>query len=247
MSASPDDTKRSPAGGPAWRVLTWNVRGSHRPDLGDLADVVRRYAPDVVALQEVWRGQAGRLAGALGWHHVWARKHHPWSPLVWWRTEGLAILSPSPLASPVHRTISTGVSTWTYGHRIVLAATVQRGPGDELRVYDTHLASDRDADARIVQARRVADLVATEGAPHRVVAGDLNDEGEPEVVRELHRVGLRDVDGGSTNPAIAPRQRLDHVVIPAGAVVVEQHEPAGGEEWAELSDHLPVLVAFRLP
>ena len=106
---------------------------------------------------------------------------------------------------------------------------------------------DRDADARIVQARRVADLVATEGESHRVVAGDLNDEGEPEVVRELHRVGLRDVDGGSTNPAIAPRQRLDHVVIPAGAVVVEQHEPAGGEEWAELSDHLPVLVAFRLP
>jgi endonuclease/exonuclease/phosphatase family metal-dependent hydrolase len=146
----------------------------------------------------------------------------------------------------VHRSISPGASTWTYRHRIVLAATIRRGEHDDLRVYDTHLASDRDADERIVQARRVADLVAAEGAPRRVVAGDLNDEGEPEVVRELHRVALRDVDGGPTNPAIAPRQRLDHVVVPDGAVVLDRHEPEGGDHWAELSDHLPVLVAFRL-
>lgn len=247
MATSPDSAPISEGARPTWRVLTWNVRGSQRPSVGDLADVVRRYAPDVVAVQEIWRSQARELAHVLGWHHVWARKHHPYSPLVWWRTEGLAILSPHALSAPTHRTISTGASTWTYRHRIVLAATAARGDAEQLRVYDTHLASDRAADERIAQVRRVADLVAAEGATWRVVAGDLNDEGEPEVVRELHRVGLRDVEGGSTNPAIAPRQRLDHVVVPAGSVVVEQHEPDGGEEWAELSDHVPVLVSFRLP
>lgn len=228
-----------------WRVVTWNVRGSHRPDLDDVADVVRRLAPDVLAIQEIWRSQARDLAGRLGWEHAWARKHHPYTPLVWWRSEGLAILSPGPLRGVVRRSISPGVSTWTYRHRVVLAATVSRAGGTVLRVYDTHLASGPAADERIAQARRVADLVAAESPALAIVAGDLNDAGEPEVVRELHRVGLRDVDGGPTNPAIAPRQRLDHVVVPAGATVTEQYEPPGGDEWAELSDHVPVLVAFR--
>ena len=247
MTSSPDGDRATGTGTTAWRIVSWNLRGSHRPDLAEIAEVVRGYAPDVLAVQEIWRGQARELASRLGWQHVWARKHHPWSPLVWWRTEGLAILSPFPLGTPVHRSISSGVSTWTYRHRIVLAATVRRGASEELRLYDTHLASDDATDQRIVQLRRVADLVDAEGARWSVVAGDLNDEGEPEVVRELHRVGLRDVDGGATNPAIAPRQRLDHVVVPEGAVVVDQHEPDGGEHWAELSDHVPVLVAFHLP
>lgn len=227
-----------------WRVVTWNVRGSHRPDLADLADVIRRLDPDVVAIQEIWRSQARDLATRLGWHQVWARKHHPYTPLVWWRSEGLAILATRPLRDVVRRSISPGVSTWTYRHRVVLAATVTSASGSALRVYDTHLASGPATDDRIAQARRVADLVAAEAPPLAIVAGDLNDAGEPEVVRELHRVGLRDVAGGSTNPAIAPRQRLDHVVVPADATVTEQYEPPGGEEWAELSDHVPVLVAF---
>lgn len=228
-----------------WRILTWNLRGSASPDLEVVADVIRSYSPDAVAVQEIRRWQASSLAGRLGWQHAWARKHHPFTPLAPWLTEGLAIMSPHPLADVVHRSIAPGMSTWSYRHRIVLAATVRRGT-DSIRLYDTHLASGgAAADERIAQARRVAALVNGERPRTAVVAGDLNDADELEVIRELHAAGLRDPGGGPTNPSIAPRQRLDHVLVPDQARVTELDQPDGGDWWWALSDHVPVLVAFE--
>lgn len=229
---------------PGWRVLTWNLRGSHRPDLGAVAEVVREHAPDVVAVQEIRRAQAAQLSSSLGWQVRWARKHHPYTPLVWWLAEGLAILTPHALSQVVRRTISPGVSTWTYRHRIVLAATVTRG-GESLRVYDTHLAAHHRPDERIEQAARVAGFVRDDDAALRVVAGDLNAPGEVEVIREFHTVGLRDPGGGPTNPAIAPRSRLDYVLVPESSRVTHQWESPGGEWWWAISDHVPVVVEFE--
>jgi endonuclease/exonuclease/phosphatase family metal-dependent hydrolase len=227
-----------------WRVLTWNLRGSHHPNLEVVAEVIEGYSPDAVSLQEVQRRQARRLAKRLGWQHRWVRKHHPYSPLVWWRTEGIAVLSPWPLSHVVRTTISHGASTWTYRHRVLLATTVTR-PDAAIRVYDTHLSSS-GSDERIVQARRVAEHVAQDAAPVPVVAGDLNTHPADlvEIVREFRASGLCDVGGDSTNPAIVPLQRLDMVLLPAHAVVVDQHTPDVGEQWSDISDHLPVHVEF---
>jgi len=227
-----------------WRVLTWNLHGSADPNLVLVADVIVGYAPDAVALQEVRRSQARSLAKRLGWHHVWARKHHPYSPFVWWRTEGLAIVSPVPLSHVLRTSITPGVSTWTYRHRILLAATITRGH-DAIRLYDTHLASD-SPDDRIAQARRVADQVGADDAAAPVVAGDLNAPGEVEVIREFATVGLRDPGGEHTNPSISPSQRLDFVLIARTARVVDEHTPHGAQSWHELSDHLPVMLEFEL-
>jgi endonuclease/exonuclease/phosphatase family metal-dependent hydrolase len=48
------------------------------------------------------------------------------------------------------------------------------------------------------------------------------------------------------NPAAAPTHVLDHVFLMADANNVATTVPAGGAEWAELSDHLPVTVRFDL-
>ncbi len=225
-----------------WRVLTWNLHGSADPNCTLVAEVIAGYAPDVVALQEVRRAQARALAKRLGWHRAWARKHHPYSPLVWWRTEGIAVLSSHPLSHIVRTSISPRVSTWTYRHRVLLAATVTRG-GEALRLYDTHLSSD-NADERISQARLVAEQVESDGAGLAVVAGDLNAPGEVEVIREFVRVGLLDAGGDDTNPSILPSQRLDYVLVPNTAALISEQVPAGGQSWHELSDHLPVVVEF---
>ena len=74
-----------------WRVMTWNLHGSARPDLTLIAQAVGRATPDVVALQEVRRSQAMGLAARLGWEHEWVFKHNGYWPL-WWRAEGLAIM-----------------------------------------------------------------------------------------------------------------------------------------------------------
>ncbi len=227
-----------------WRALSWNIRGAEHPNLELIAEVIEGYAPHVVALQEIQRRQARKLGQRLGWHHRWTRKHYPLTPLVWWRAEGLAILSAEPMTHVVHTTISPGISTWIFRHRVLLAATITRDHA-ALRLYATHLASD-DTDARIAQARRIVEFVIQDAAPVAIVAGDLNThpDDSSEVLREFRTAGLVDPDGSCTNPSIAPYQRLDHVLIPEHAVLTDQHTPEGGERWAEISDHLPVLVEF---
>jgi endonuclease/exonuclease/phosphatase family metal-dependent hydrolase len=74
----------------------------------------------------------------------------------------------------------------------------------------------------------------------------LNAPGEVEVIRPFHRAGLRDPGGGPTHPSIAPRRRLDYVLVPDAARVVDRHEPSGGEDWWALSDHIPVVLEFEL-
>jgi endonuclease/exonuclease/phosphatase family metal-dependent hydrolase len=232
--------------------MTWNILGAHDPDLTAVAHAISEREPDVVALQEVRRSQARRLARHLGWRHVWTRKHYPYSPLVWWRAEGLAVLSPWALSGRMRTTISPGVSTWIYKHRVLLAATATRREG-ALRLFVAHLAS-HDADERIAQARRVADHVRADTAALRVVAGDLNtvtpkgsDDTEIEVLREFRTVGLFDHGGTVTNPSIAPNQRLDYVLVPEVAHVLCTDTPTGGDTWNQLSDHLPVVVEFEVP
>jgi endonuclease/exonuclease/phosphatase family metal-dependent hydrolase len=226
--------------------MTWNVRGAARPDVGRLAEVVDGQRPDVVVVQEIRRSQARSLASLLGWQHRWTRKHYPYSSLAWWLAEGLAIASPHALTHPARRSLTPGVSTWTYRHRVVLAATVRRHD-TSLRVYDAHLAAHRNPDDRIAQAERVATMIDDERPPAAVVAGDLNAPGEIEVIRPFHRVGLRDPGGGPTHPSMAPRRRLDYVLVPEHARVIEQHSPDGGDAWRELSDHVPVVVEFDVP
>jgi endonuclease/exonuclease/phosphatase family metal-dependent hydrolase len=225
-----------------WRVLTWNILGSHRPNLDVISKVISGYLPDVVALQEIRRSQARGMARGLGWHVVWTRKHHPYSPFVWWRTEGLAIVTPHSVDESKSISISPGVSTWTFMHRVAMAATVTR-TGDSLRVVNTHLAS-HDADERIAQAHRVLPLIGDRRPA--VVAGDFNAVDEVEVIREFGAAGLLDPGGDYSSPSIAPRQRLDYVLIPDSATVTAQLTPEGGESWSQLSDHLPVLVEFSV-
>jgi len=49
------------------RVMTWNLHGSARPRLDAVADLIREHDPDVIALQEVRKAQARRVAALLGW------------------------------------------------------------------------------------------------------------------------------------------------------------------------------------
>ncbi|MCY7298431.1 MAG: hypothetical protein LH616_04385, partial [Ilumatobacteraceae bacterium] len=60
------------------------------------------------------------------------------------------------------------------------------------------------------------------------------------------RVGLTDAGGTVGNPSIAPSQRIDFVLLPTAATTLRSHTPEGGELWARLSDHLPVLVEFAV-
>src|SRR3954454_2891320 len=145
----------SEAGVSARRVMSWNVHGSAGPNTADLAARIRDAGVDVVGLQEIRRGQAGAVATALGWNHVWARKHFPYGP-IWWLAEGMAIMSPHVVAGHQHFVLNRGASVWSHRRRIMQRVWLTFPDGRRLRAYNVHLGSDSGAAERAAQATVVA-------------------------------------------------------------------------------------------
>lgn len=227
-----------------WTLLSWNIRGSARPDLDDLATVLRSYEPDVVVLQEAWRSQAKRLAAAAGLRHAfWSFKHKPYGPLLPSRAEGMAILSRHPLDDTDSTVLNPDARSWTHRRRIMQSAFIE---ALGVTVVNVHLASHGDGAARLAQAGRVVGHTPTENA---VVAGDFNAVDEPDLFAIFSGIGLRDAwtnGAGFTNPAGAARQRLDRVLVGLGVAATSVIVPVDGPEWAQRSDHLPVIARLQL-
>ena len=240
------------------RLLTWNVQGAHGVDVAAVAAVIRASAPDVVALQEIQRRQASALATALSMpSRRWAFKHWP----VIARAEGLAVLTRHLLAGastfPVRR-----APFWDWRRRIGLAATVVVD-GRLVRVVDLHLSPHDEVERRRREA--TSTLARAAGSPPPpIIVGDLNDlpddgahaaflaSGWIDAWRTVHPDGA----DGSTNWTAGsrlgrpPAQRIDYVLAPPGSTIEECGVVAEAErfdEFAGLSDHLPLAAAIRLP
>ena len=229
-------------------AVTWNIHGSGRPDVAVICELLRGFSPDVVALQEVRRAQAGALAQSLGWATAhWSFKHWPIpSP-----AEGLAVLSPHRLVDAETVTLSTWEPPWTYRRRIAQLCALDAG-GSELRLTNTHLASD-DANARRAQAERLLARVR----PDSFLAGDLNARPGGAALQLLLDAGLRDAAAteGATNwrpgdPDDRPTNRIDYVLVPAGSLVVAATVPSSADSdltaYRRLSDHLPVRAEVEI-
>jgi endonuclease/exonuclease/phosphatase family metal-dependent hydrolase len=225
-----------------WTVTTWNLRGTERPPLDRVADHLASTSSDVVVLQEVQRAQADDLAGRLAMTHTWARKHYPRTPLLAGQAEGLAILTPHALREPGSREL-TKASSWSWRRRIVQWALVERADHSAYRVVNLHLSPHDEHDRRVEEAERIREWFVPDAGAPLVLAGDVNDDGGG-VVAALQ--GVEHVAAPPTCPPERPTTRLDRVLLPAAATGVTVDVPAGGPAWAELSDHLPLTVAFDL-
>jgi len=241
-SDSPDstaDTDRS------WAVLTWNVHGSAGPDIGAVSAAIRDESPDIVVLQEIRNGQAKALATRLHLRYSWVLKHSPYKRLMWWRAEGMAIMTPHLLDAVGHTEISDDQPMRSWRRRIAQWGLVGRADRSMVMIYNVHLSPHQDAESRRAEAVRLSELVAGIGNdPPPVVAGDFNDADDPSIIEALP--GVEHVVPSMTNPSEAPTQLLDHVLLPATASLVTVSVPPGGAEWAAISDHLPVTTRFTL-
>ena len=130
------------------RVLTWNVQGSAGLDVDAVARHIREQSPDVVALQEVQRRQAARLARALAMPgRRWAFKHWP----IIRRAEGLAVLTPHR-SSPSTAFRIRGGPIWTWRRGSGSTSPIDTG-AVVVRVLDVHLSPHDDEESRRVEAR----------------------------------------------------------------------------------------------
>jgi endonuclease/exonuclease/phosphatase family metal-dependent hydrolase len=235
------------------RLITWNLHGSAKPRIDAVVELLQAHEPDVLALQEVRSGQARRIAGLLRWRRsAWSLKHNAWWPL-WWRGEGLAVLSRHKLA--VHPTVvlTPGVSKRSYERRILVPAEVVLDDDQRVLLIDAHLSSGGTEEARrSEQAEHLLRLLPE--SPPSVVAGDLNADPDRAPIRILVDAGLVDAwaaagsGPGHTIPANAPRRRIDYVLAGPGVSVVEAAVLDDlGPAMAGLSDHRPVLAVLDVP
>jgi endonuclease/exonuclease/phosphatase family metal-dependent hydrolase len=241
-------------------IMTWNLHGSAKPDIAGVAAAIAMFQPDVVGLQEVTSRQTRRLAHLLGYHHRWARKHFPYGPFLWWRAEGLAVLSPHSLDSRKRYILTPGVRSWTYRRRIAMRVKVRMSEFT-LHVYDTHLASDDASSDRVDQAAILCGRIAAErqstevdGEPFEaIVVGDLNAHDEPETLAPFAAAGFDDAwtsrpdgaDAGFTSPAHRPFKRLDFILHTPDQKVASIEVPPPELYWTTHSDHLPVIATLQ--
>ncbi|MFL6792362.1 MAG: endonuclease/exonuclease/phosphatase family protein [Bradyrhizobium sp.] len=219
--------------------MTWNVHGTFKLnpsfDLDGVCSVIRKWSPDIAALQEVdSRGRADdpfqRLVKAVGEHSAEAR-----SIVTEDGDYGQVLLSRWPFAWTPK---ITDVSYQEREPRRAISAHIQSPIGD-VTIVATHLGlSIRE---RHAQAHAIADLIET---PSTIVVGDFNDWFWVNSVRGVlaehcpARTGLR------TFPSRFPIFRLDRIYAAPGGRIIHAWTDRKARAY---SDHLPVLADIALP
>ena len=222
------------------RIMTWNVHGTFnlnpKFDLDGVCSLIRHWAPDVVALQEVdSRGE-------------------PTIPLRSWRRPS-AITGSTPGRSSRRMAITdrpcsaaglspsepevVDVSYQEREPRRAICARILSDVAGEVRVIATHLGLS--IHERHAQAHALVDLVQ----PTRTfVVGDFNDWFWVRSVRGVLaqtcpvRTRLR------TFPALFPLMRLDRIYVSRDGVI----RSAWTDRKARMySDHLPVIADVVFP
>lgn len=222
-------------------VATWNLQwqfGDWEARQRAIAATLTELDPDIVMVQESWRGQVGRLAAASGRHFVWAG--HEQDPTDPERGMGNAIMSRWPIESSESRFLEDDQGR---KYRTIVFASVAT-PWGSWPLFTTHLEHRFDRSATRVGQLGVASTfieehvatVASRGPLlPPVLAGDLNAVSDSDEVRKLTGRSVPYVDGriwtdaweqvgsgpGITwsieNPYIEhtawPNRRLDYVFI----------------------------------
>ena len=224
------------------RVMTWNIHGGgpsrRKRDLHRVVRLVRRHAPDIIALQEIdarrrkgWGEPAFEfLKEALGAHSAEARViAGPDGDY------GHAIISRWPMRDVVFHDVSFG----RHEPRAALEATVET-PFGELHVVAAHLG------LRFRERRHQAALLARlgrVGPPQSIMLGDFNDWVWRGSVQCALAVCMDERTHHKTFPAWLPALALDRIYCrPAGILVRSWTDP----EARLSSDHLPVIADLSL-
>ena len=230
----------SAAGGATVRVMTWNIHGTlgrnPRFDLTRVVELIRRWAPDIVALQEVdsRRAMAGGvnpfefLPSAVGTYGIGAKSLTSKDG-----DYGQMLISRWPIQAHEVRDISLPERE----PRRAIRAEVET-PAGPLEVIATHLGlSIRE---RRSQARALTELAGTSGPT--VVIGDFNDWFWPGSVRAVLTRALGGRTRFRTFPSRFPLLRLDRIYCRPREALVRSFVD---RQARALSDHLPVIADLR--
>lgn len=222
---------------PTVRFMTWNIHGTFglNPsfDLGSVIALIRRWKPDVIALQEVDSRRPPEsedafafLQDALGTHGIAAHSittadgHY-----------GQMLISSHPITSSEIHDISAPEREPRRAIRVELET-----PAGPVRAVATHLGLSIGERWRQAQL-----LLALAGAPDMttVVLGDFNDWFLAGSVRSVLAKVLTGRSRFRTFPAFLPLLRLDRIYCRPSSAVRHMYID---RQARRLSDHLPVIA-----
>jgi endonuclease/exonuclease/phosphatase family metal-dependent hydrolase len=214
------------------RVMVWNVHG-FRAGAKPMAAAVTDAAPDLLLLNET---------RYLGFHlRRFARRAglEGASGTGLWRPIPNAVLARSPW-----RVVDAGKTTFRRSRKTLrrgILLTIVGRAGTRLSAGAVHLGLS--GEERTEHAWELTDLLA--GREPVVLGGDLN-EGPEEPAARWMAARFWDAarDAGRTFPAWEPRARIDYLFVSEGVRV--ERAWVGGDRFARLSDHLPVLADLEV-
>jgi endonuclease/exonuclease/phosphatase family metal-dependent hydrolase len=214
------------------RVMVWNVHG-FRAGAKRIAAAVTESAPDLLLLNETrYMGfhlrRFARLAGLEGA-----------SGTGLWRPIPNAVLARRPW-----RVVDAGKTVFRRTRKTLRRGTLLTIVGRAgVRVSAGSVHLGLSGEERAEHARELTDLLA--GREPVVLGGDLNEGPDgPAAGWIADRYWDAARDGGRTFPAWEPRARIDYLFVSEGVTVGRAW--VGGQRFAGLSDHLPVLADLEV-
>jgi endonuclease/exonuclease/phosphatase family metal-dependent hydrolase len=224
------------------RVLTWNIHGAFgrnpRFDLTRVVELIDRWEPHIVALQEV-DSRRDKHAGinpfeflqrTLGEHGIGAK-----SITTADGDYGQMLISRWPMSE----TIIHDLSHPEREPRRAIASMIAT-PRGTLRLVATHLGLS--VHERRGQTRKLLEI-AGQAHPLTIVAGDFNDWLWPGSVRGALSRELPGRTRFRTYPSAWPLLRLDGIYCRPHSALVRSFTD---REARHISDHLPVIADVRV-
>lgn len=234
---------------PSARVMTYNVHNGFNSggqlDLEGLAQVVEAIQPDILALQEVSRGDIGNGGGdMLSWLSQRLRMPYVYTPggeTLWGqvtfsrypilRTEA-QVLPPDDLAV----------------RRSFLYTQIELGQETSLHLINNHFHAlrRRDEPIRQQQAQAILDFLAYQNISQALVAGDLNALPDSPTLQTFYEANFADVIAGAelvpgyTASSTYPVVRIDYILVTPGLRATQVAIPV-----TTASDHLPVVAVIE--
>ena len=227
------------------RIMTYNLHNGFNTkgklNMEEIARVIERNNPDVVALQEVSRGWviSGR-ADMLEWLSQRLQMPYVFEPTAdrFW---GNAILSRYPILAYSRYDLPPRDLFILRGF---ITALIDIGNDQKIKVINTHFHHvEGETEIRQLQSETIVDFLNSIDNNNIILLGDLNAEPGEQEIATLYQAKLLDT-AVRLDPELAytfasdhPSQRIDYILITQDLRVGDVQVPL-----SIASDHLPVVA-----
>lgn len=262
-TSHPSTPHRSDANGVILKVMTYNIwmggayRGGWRFEkpqrvaerIEKIGELIREQKPDIVFLQEVVIdsgpgsfNQVPILAEKAG-THMWTFGQCLNDGLPFYRMiEGNAILSRWPVEPLTNQKMAGDRAFYEIAHdnQSTLWCKVDIG-GQEILLASVHLQAYDLYEVRPAQVQQLLDFAGDRPA---ILAGDFNSRPNDLEIRRIVDTGrfAAKLDGPFTISSYDPHAIIDYIFVPSDWQLIEYRVIQ-----TDLSDHLPVVVTYRIP